>query len=279
MSRRIRRFVSPSHVLPLLRPLLLTAPLPLSLPCGLHQNARHSRLHTGRVHRICHRTHRDNRSPKPTRRRYVRFCSSFSASSCESEMLFVRTAAPPIRDQSEESPPTSNARLEPSRRRLRRFGPRPLRRRSSHGQQPSRHVDECVERPCPSQHRQFARRLDSEPARPYRTRQSTEKASRRCISVKVRRVSGCCFAWCRPSLHPFALPLILSTCSPFILRPRPGTVVRERAQISLLKLSPVCPRETSSPLKFPSAQLPGALSSTGRTCTRNGKVDNKDDGQ
>jgi hypothetical protein len=57
-------------------------------------------------------------------------------------------------------------------------------------------------------------------------------------------VLRCGFAWRRPSIHPFALPLILSACSPFIVRPRPVTFVRERAQIGLLKLSPACPRET-----------------------------------
>jgi hypothetical protein len=91
------------------------------------------------------------------------FCSSLSASSFESEHLFVFTAPPPIRDLSAEPPPTSIARLEPSRRRLPSFEPRPLRRRSSHGQQPSRHVDKRIKRPCPPQHQHFARRLDSEP--------------------------------------------------------------------------------------------------------------------
>jgi hypothetical protein len=82
------------------------------------------------------------------------FFSSLSASPFESEHLFVFTAPPPIRDLSAEPPPTSNARLG----RLPRFGPR-LRQ----GQQPSRHVDERAERPCPPQHRRFTRRLDSEP--------------------------------------------------------------------------------------------------------------------
>jgi hypothetical protein len=89
-------------------------------------------------------------------------------------------------------------------------------------------------------------------------------------------VLRCCFAWSRPSLHRFAIPLIFFTCSPFTVRPKPdtGTVVREygQNQIALLKLSPTCPRETSP---LPSAQPPGALSLTGRTCTLNGKVGNK----
>jgi hypothetical protein len=131
--------------------------------CSLRQNARRGRRRIGRERRICLLTDRDKRSPQPTRRRFVRLCSAFSASSFESELLFVFTAPPPIRDQSEEPTPTSNARLMRSRRRLSRLGPRPLRRLSSRGQQPSRHVDERVERACTPQHRQFARRLDSEP--------------------------------------------------------------------------------------------------------------------
>jgi hypothetical protein len=74
-----------------------------------------------------------------------------------------------------------------------------------------------------------------------------------------------------------AAPCLLS-CSPFIVRPKPGTDVHECAQIGLLLLSPACPRETSSSLTLPSVQPVGALSSTGRTCSLNSKVDNNDDG-
>jgi hypothetical protein len=115
---------------------------------------------------------------------------------------------------------------DPSRPRRPRIGTRPLRRRSSHGQQPSR-VDERVERLCPPQHRQFARRHDSEPARPYRTRQSTEKASRHCSAVE--RYVGCCplLSCCRllalavPSFELSHLPLAR------LARPKAGAGVRE----------------------------------------------------
>jgi hypothetical protein len=62
--------------------------------CSLRQNARggRGRRRIGRERRICLRTDRDKRSPKPIRRRFVRFCSSFSASPFESELLFVFTA-------------------------------------------------------------------------------------------------------------------------------------------------------------------------------------------
>jgi hypothetical protein len=59
----------------------------------------------------------------------VRVLLNVISLSFESELLFALPAPPPIGDQSEEPPPTSNARLEPSRRRLPRFGTMPLRRR------------------------------------------------------------------------------------------------------------------------------------------------------
>jgi hypothetical protein len=108
---------------------------------------------------------------------------------------------PPIGDQSEEPPPTSYARLGPSRRRLPRFEPRPLRRRSSHGQQPSRHVDERVERPCPLQHGQFARRLDSEPVLTALDNQPKMRAD----DVFLSRYVGCCVAALRGVGRPFIL--------------------------------------------------------------------------
>jgi hypothetical protein len=64
----------------------------------------------------------------------------------------------------------------------------------------------------------------------------------------------------------------------FVVPPKPDTGVRECAPERLTVLSPISPRKKTSPLKFPSAQPPGALSSTGRTCALNGNVDNQDDG-
>jgi hypothetical protein len=150
----------------------------------------------------------------PTRRRSVRFGSAFSASSFESGLLFALMVAPPIGDQSEEQPTTSNAGLEPSRRVS--HGSDRGFCVAAEGMDSNGTSTNAPIGPRPSQHRRFSRGLDFKPACPYRTRQPTEKTSRHCIAVE--RYVGCCPLRSRCRLlalnRPFHLSCLLISRSP-----------------------------------------------------------------
>jgi hypothetical protein len=243
LSRYIRRFVSPAQLLPMFRPHLLPpVPIALSSPRCHRQNARQSRRRIGRQPHICHRIDRDKRPPTLTRRRSVRFCPAFSASSFESELRPQLDSADDTWRPVEQPPPTSNAQFEPSRRRLPRFRPRLRRRRSRHGSLPSQHVHERPEGPR-LPHTDSS--LDDLIRKPHVLAALDNQPKRRAV--------------------PPAFP---SLCGP-----SPASGVRECTLDRLTAAVSSCSKGEDVAPQVPVRPAPGSLSSTSRTGVLNGKGD------